>query len=84
MAQAGYVEADLPLELTTYMTQETSYLPWSIFLNRIKFYIDVLDSSPFSNQLQYYLQTIIGPYFEIIGCHYNKNWLNRQIIFFLK
>jgi hypothetical protein len=77
LAQAGYVEADLPLELATYMINEIGYLPWSTFLNRIKFYIDILDSSPFYNYLQYYLQTIIEPYFEIIGWSHNTNWLNR-------
>jgi len=38
LSRAGYLEADLPLRLTRFLAVNTNIFPWSIFLDRFKFY----------------------------------------------
>ncbi|CAF0852077.1 unnamed protein product [Brachionus calyciflorus] len=52
LAQALYFSPEIAFNHIKYLDKELDYLPWSVFLNRIKYFIDLLDTSFIYNKLQ--------------------------------
>jgi hypothetical protein len=68
LAQARYIEADVPLNLIKYMKKEDDYLPWNTLINnRINFYIDMLDSTELYGDFKLLLIDLISGYYQRVG-----------------
>ena len=84
LSQATMLDADLPLELIKYLSSEFDYLPWNVFLSRVKFYTDMLGSSQVNGDLQSYLSHLVEPYYKKLGWDedLSQEWLDRYTIIF--
>lgn len=67
LSRGLYVGAEMPLELIEYLKNENDYLPWAVFLNRIKYYLDMLDLTEINGDLCEYLIELIEPYYRRLG-----------------
>ena len=67
LTQANYITNGIAFELAMYMYDEMDFLPWSTFINRIKFFIDIYDSTSTFAKLQLYLADIVTPYYRKLG-----------------
>lgn len=79
-SQATLVKADLPLEITKFLSDETDYLPWSAFLSRFKFYKDMLDTSRLFPDMETKMSFLIEPMFNFLGFTQDNNkhnWVQR-------
>lgn len=82
LSQATQVVADLPLKLVAYLSNEADYLPWSVFLNRSKFYTDMLDHTKYGEYVQKYFAQLTQFYYSKFNTWYgndttNETWLDR-------
>jgi len=79
LSRSKSASAKIPLDLVKFMSKELDYLPWRIFLNRVKFYIDMLDGSEVYADLQLFLGKLVEPYYKKLGWSDDKNqqWLDR-------
>lgn len=85
LSQANYVKTDLALELAKYLSNEFDYLPWNVFINRIKYYTDLADSNQFYADMQSFLAKIVEPYYNKLGWTENiatDSWTDRLKDFF--
>ena len=64
MAQANKIDAVKPFEIIKYLPSEAEYLPWSVFISRISFYIDMLESSDFYGEFDGYIRELVRPIYE--------------------
>ncbi|CAF0711353.1 unnamed protein product [Brachionus calyciflorus] len=67
LAQALYLSPEIALNHVKYLDNEFDYLPWSVFLNRIKYFTNILDTSFVYDELQSYLQKLVKPYYTKLG-----------------
>lgn len=82
LSQATMVRSDLPLEMIGYLTDELEFLPWSVFLNRIKFYLEMLSSSQMILDLKKYLAATVTPLYQKLGWfedYKNDQWLDKYL-----
>jgi aminopeptidase N len=81
LAQSKHVKPHIALDLVKFLSKELDYLPWRIFLNRIKFYIDMLESTEVYPDLQLFLGKLVEPYYKKLGWEDDKSqdWLDRLI-----
>ncbi len=80
LSQATLINADLPLELVKYLANEFEYLPWSVFLNRVSFYLDMLSSSQLVIDLKSYFSSLVKAYYEKLTWfenNYDHDWLEK-------
>lgn len=80
LSQATLVRSDLPLEMIDYLSNELEFLPWSVFLNRIRFYLDMLSSSQMVMDLKKYLASTVSPFYKKLGWFEdinNDQWLDK-------
>ncbi len=80
LSQATLVRSDLPLEMIDYLSNELEFLPWSVFLNRIRFYLDMLSSSQMVMDLKKYLVSTVTPFYKKLGWFEdinNDQWLDK-------
>jgi len=63
------------------LSKELDYLPWKVFLSRVKFYIDMLESTEVYPDLQIFLGKLVEPYYKKLGWADDKSqdWLDRLI-----
>ena len=78
LSQATLVRPDLPLDMISYLSNEIEFLPWSVFLNRIKFYLDMLSSSQMVMDLKRYLASTVTPLYKKLGWFEDVN--NDQLL----
>lgn len=64
LAQAREINSHLPLQLSDYLINEDDFLPWSVFLSRSKFYIDMLEHTRFGEGLNRNFAKLVKKYFE--------------------
>ena len=81
LSQARYIDPSIAFELAKFLSTEFDYLPWNVFINRIKYFTDLLDSSQNYGRLQLYLSNLVEPYYRNLGWDDDKkqNWLDRSI-----
>lgn len=86
LAQSNQINPVIPLILSTFLSEETDYLPWKVFLNRIKFYTDNLESTGVNVFLNRYLVKLVELYYNKLGWSENKNssWTDRYFLRFKK
>ncbi len=79
LSQSKLISAQIPLDLIKFLSKELDYLPWRIFINRVKFYIDILDGSEVYADLQLFLSQLVEPYYKKLGWQddTNQKWLDR-------
>ena len=79
LAQARRLDADVPLDLVKFLSKELDYLPWNMFITRIRFYIDMLDSTQYYGSLQSYLASLVKNYYNKFGWEndLSQSWLDR-------
>jgi hypothetical protein len=79
LSRSKSLSAQIPLDLVKFLSKELDYLPWRIFLNRVRFYIDMLDGSEVYADLQLFLGKLVEPYYKKLGWTDDKNqqWLDR-------
>ena len=64
--------------MISYLSNEIEFLPWSVFLNRIKFYLDMLSSSQMVMDLKRYLVSTVTPLYKKLGWFEDVN--NDQLL----
>lgn len=83
LAQAREINSHLPLQLSDYLINEDDFLPWSVFLSRSKFYIDMLEHTRFGEGLNRNFAKLVKKYFEKFDnwtTYTDKeSWLDRTI-----
>ena len=84
LAQSNQLSPVIPLQLSAFLSEETDYLPWKVFLSRIKFYTDHLESKTVNVFLNRYLIRLVGLYNKKLGWSENKNesWTDRYFFEF--
>jgi hypothetical protein len=79
LSQANLIEPEHPLNIAKYLKNEPEFLPWNVFLNRIRFYIDMLDTSSVKENLFSLLRDLVKSYYIKLDWNDNKQdlWLDR-------
>lgn len=80
LTQANYITNGVAFELGKYLIDEFDYLPWTTFINRIKYFIDLYDSTSVHAKMQAYLADIVTPYYQKLGWATNVQtdlWTDR-------
>lgn len=69
----------LPLNLAEFVKEETEYLPINALLARLKYYIDMLETTHVNGYFEYYLHQLIEPLYERFGWEEKENepWLDK-------
>lgn len=77
--QAEYLNVELVFDYINYLKTEFDYLPWKIFLNRIGYFNNLLDSSRSSLDFENFLSSLIEPYYNSLGWSDNESqkWNDR-------
>lgn len=79
LAQANKIRATKPFEIVRYIVNEDEYLPWSALLDRLAFYINIIESTEVFGELRQYLIDLIKPVYSKLTWE-NKatdSWLTR-------
>jgi hypothetical protein len=79
LAQANKIDSIKPFEIIKYLTNEGEYIPWSAFISRISFYIDMLESSDFYGEFESYIRELVRPIYEKLTWDNSPidSWLTR-------
>ena len=80
LTEANYITNGVAFELAKYLINELDYLPWTTFLNRIKYFIDLFDSTSTYAKMQNFLADIVTPYYRKLGWFENVDtdaWNDR-------
>lgn len=75
------INQTLAFKLAMYLHDEFDYLPWTVFISRIKFFTDLYESTSSYDKLQTYLSYLVTPYYSKLGWIENvknDNWTDRQ------
>lgn len=83
LTEANYITNGVAFELAKYLIDEFDYLPWTTFLNRIKYFTDIFDSTSSYAKMQNYLADIVTPYYRKLGWFEDVDadlWTDRLII----
>lgn len=86
LTEANYITNGVAFELAKYLYDEVDYLPWTTFINRIKFYIDLYDSEPSYSKMQSYLSDLVTLYFTKLGWYDDADkfeWNDRFFLIFI-
>lgn len=80
-AQAGLLGATKPFELIGFLSNELEWLPWRVTLNRLQFYINLLDLTGSYGYLEKYLTQLIQPIYTKLTWEEkpSDSWLERLI-----
>lgn len=81
-AQANYLDNSLAFEFSKYLSNEIDYLPWKTFLMKIRYFINVLESTPSYGNLQAFLASLVQPYYQKLGWIENihtDEWNDRNL-----
>lgn len=82
LAQANKIRPTRPFELAEYMVNEDEHLPWSALIDRLSFYINLIESTEVYGELRNYLIELIRPIYSRLTWD-NKptdSWLTRLLI----
>ena len=79
LAQANRLRATRPFELAGYFANEQDYLPWSVLLERLEFYTNVIESTEIYGHLRTYLIGLIAPIYNKLSWSSKPTdlWLTR-------
>lgn len=74
--------ATLAFDLAKYLVDDFDFLPWSIFMSRVKFYTDLFESESSSSLLQTFLRNLVKKYYSRltwIEDEQNDEWSDRLV-----
>ena len=79
LSQADKISSIKPFELIKFLPNEDEYLPWSTFINRVSFYIDMLESTEIYGDFENYLLELVTPiYTKLTWSNQEKDsWLTK-------
>lgn len=80
LTEANYITNGVAFELAKYLVDEFDYLPWKTFTLRIKFFLDLYESTSSYAKMQNYLADLITPYYRKLGWIENPatdSWTDR-------
>ena len=66
-AENGRIEVTKPFELVVYLVKETEYVPWLVAIERIRYILDMLESSDYYQSLLDYLLRLVKPIYNRVG-----------------
>ena len=80
--QANLINVTKPFEIIKYLSDEVEYLPWITSINRLRYSIDILETTSVYSQFQAYLSNLIVPIYNKLGWEIkpSDSWLNRYFI----
>jgi hypothetical protein len=80
LAESNKISPTKPFEIIKYMPLEDEYLPWSVLLDRLQFFIDLIEATEVYGNLRDYLIELIKPlYLKLTwSSSQNESWLNRS------
>ena len=80
LAQAQQSSPLRPLELIRYLKSDFELLPWDTAINRLAFYINMLETTEIYGDFNKYLLDLVEPVYSKITWLHNANdsWLDRQ------
>jgi hypothetical protein len=83
LSQANKVSSIKPFELVKFLPKENEYLPWNTFINRVSFYIDMLESTEIYGDFENYLLDLVQPIYKKLTWinQENDSWLTRYDFF---
>lgn len=73
LSQALHVKSVAALNHIQYLVNEFDYLPWNVFIDRIKYYLAQLDSTEVYYPLKVYLQKLVKPYYQKL------QWIDKPL-----
>lgn len=81
LAQANKIRPTKPFELSSYMANEDEHLPWSVLIDRLSFYINVIQSTEVYGELRNYLIDLIRPVYSRLTWESKQtdSWLTSQL-----
>ena len=80
MVQADYLNVDIVFDMAMYLKNETDFLPWQTFINRIEFFIYIFNSPylhSYKAKFQNYLLDIIKPIYNSLAWKTDLTWVER-------
>ena len=79
LSQATIRDPTVVLDLLEYIKEETSYLPLLAFTSRIRFYIDMLESTDLYGQFESFVHNLVEPIYERFGWTEkpDEEWLDK-------
>ena len=81
LSRGNQINSLIPLKISKYLSIETDYLPWAIFMDRnnIKYYSEMLLTTELNGVMQKYLANLIEPLYNDLGWVdvNNEEWLNK-------
>jgi hypothetical protein len=88
LAESGLINGGFAFDIAKYLSNEFDFLPWNVFISRIKFFIDLFDTTPSFGSMQSLLSHIVEPYYtklgwveNIITDSYTDRYLQLQCFF---
>jgi len=82
LSQAGYVDADLPLRLTKFLSQNADYLPWNSLLKRFGFYEDMLTTTRLWPDMGKKMSELVETVYTFLGLtnlDSKHSWVQRRM-----
>ena len=84
LSQATQIGADLPLKLIAHLESNADYLPWNVFIDRSKFYLDMIDHTKYGVSIQDYMAKLSKTYYRKFNNWYGNDttgekWVDRII-----
>jgi hypothetical protein len=81
LSQANKVRPTKPFELVRHMVNENEYIPWSALLDRLSFYVDIIESTEVYGNLREYLIEVIKPIYSRLTWDDKPtdSWLTRYL-----
>lgn len=85
LSQALHINSTIALNHIQYLEKELDYLPWSVVVERIKYFTAQLDRTQVYYPLKKYLQKLVKPYYDKLGWIDNPqtdDWNDRFIFIY--
>lgn len=85
LARASYVDYELVLNASRYLTRETNHLPWKAFFNGLSYVYERFEQSEHQKHLERYISKILSTMYNKIGFDDREDdkfldRLNREMI----
>lgn len=80
LTEANYIQDGVAFEIAKYLINELDYLPWTTFLNRIGYFLNLFDSTSTYVKMQNLLADVVTPYYRKLGWFDNPDadeWNDR-------
>lgn len=82
LSQGDKISSIKPFGLIKFLPNENEYLPWNTFINRVSFYIDMLESTEIYGEFENYLLDLVKPVYRKLSWinEETDSWLTKYVI----